>query len=69
MQDIFNQLGNILKPETMQSNKQTPKPINFYHEGDLYTATATRFNDAFYTIESGQFKGNLVHIFNVKNPK
>lgn len=53
----------------MQNNKQTPKPIKFYHEGELYTATATRLNDAFYTIESGKFKGNLVHIFNVKTPK
>ena len=69
MEDIFKTLCNILKPETMQNNKQTPQPIKFYHEGDLYTATATRFNDAFYTIESGQFKGNLVHIFNVKKPK
>lgn len=53
----------------MNNNKQTPQPITFWHEGNQYTATATRFNDAFYTIESGQFKGNLVHIFNVKNPK
>jgi len=31
----------------------------------IVIATATRYDDAFYEITKGKFKGNLVHIFDV----
>jgi len=58
--------GNEL---TATQKKETIKPIvkNFLHEGVKMSAEMIPYNDAFYEITKGQYKGNLVHIFNVKN--
>lgn len=47
--------------------KPEPKEITFTHNGVWCTALARAYNDAFYEIASGKFKGNLVHIFDIIN--
>ncbi len=37
----------------------------FYCNGEKLIAKMKRFNDAFYEIVSGKFKGNLVHIWDI----
>lgn len=57
--------GNEFTPA--QKKEKAPKEnLNFYHEGQILIAEMIRYNDAFYEITSGKFKGNLIHIFNIK---
>ena len=53
------QSSKIKQEEAEQEEKQ------FYHEGNVITFTVKRFNDGFYEIVKGKFKGNLVHIFDL----
>lgn len=41
------------------------REITFVHDGQTLKATAKRYNDGFYEIVKGKFKGNLVHIFDL----
>ena len=43
------------------------KDITFTSNGATLNAKAKRYNDAFYEIVSGKYKGNLVHIWDIKN--
>ena len=45
------------------------KEFAFMSEGIKLTAKGVKFNDAFYEITEGKYKGNLVHIFDVIQPK
>jgi len=64
MQTYCKICGNEL---TAQQKKETIKAElkTFWDEGIKRTAKMIRYNDAFYEISAGHFKGNLVHIFNV----
>jgi hypothetical protein len=42
--------------------------ITFTSNGQILTAEAKRFNDAFYEIVKGLYKGNLVHIWDIIKP-
>jgi len=37
----------------------------FYCNGQTLVARMKRYNDAFYEIVAGKFKGNLVHIWDI----
>jgi len=39
--------------------------IRFTDNGIILTATARRRDDAFFVITKGQYKGNLVHIWDI----
>lgn len=53
------------------NNRYTPPEevkavsITFSMDGKLHTASAKRFSDAFYEITAGQYKGGLVHIWDI----
>lgn len=42
------------------------REIIFYNEGVPMTAIAKRYNDAFWEVTKGKYKGNLIHTFDVK---
>ena len=54
--------GNII-PDPKPDPK--PKDITFTVNGALVTAPARAYNDGFFEITSGKFKGNLVHRWDV----
>ena len=56
-----NELTAVQKKESIKPTVKT-----FLHEGIKMSAEMIPYNDAFYEITKGQYKGNLVHIFNVK---
>jgi len=55
-----NELTADQKKETVKAENKT-----FWDEGVKRQAEMIPYNDAFFEITKGQFKGNLVHIFNV----
>lgn len=50
-------------PEEIQA-----EVITFSMDGKRHTASAKRFNDAFYEITKGEYKGALVHIWDIIKP-
>lgn len=58
--------GNDYTPQQVK-DKIRPETIKYTHEGKILTDKAIRYNDAFYEIVTGEYKGNLVHIWNVIN--
>lgn len=64
MQTHCKHCGNEL---TAQQKKETIKAElkTFWDEGIKRQVEMIPYNDAFFEITKGQFKGNLVHIFNV----
>ena len=55
-----NELTAQQKKETVKSTLKT-----FWNEGVKMQAEMIAYDDAFYEITKGKFKGNLVHTFNV----
>jgi hypothetical protein len=39
--------------------------ITFFSDGEIITATAKRYSDAFYEITKGKYRGNLVHRWDI----
>lgn len=64
MQTHCKNCGNKLTPQQQKENI-TPTLKNFWHESVLETAYMIPYNDAFFEIVKGKYKGNLIHIFNV----
>lgn len=64
MQTHCKNCGNQLTP---QQQKETIQPIlkDFWNESVKENAYMIPYNDAFYEIVKGKYKGNLVHTFNV----
>lgn len=64
MQTHCENCGNKLTP---QQQKNTIQPIlrEFWNESVKETAYMIPYNDAFFEIVKGKYKGNLVHTFNV----
>jgi len=60
-QKICSDCGNV-------SYETIEEEISFTFNGVSVTATATRYNDAFYEITKGKYKGDLVHIFDIIKP-
>jgi hypothetical protein len=50
----------------MNNENQKSKTMEFYHEGELKSGKMKVYNDAFYEITEGEYKGSLVHTFNVR---
>jgi uncharacterized protein YbaR (Trm112 family) len=59
------------QPLTNQHRLNIEKPkakhIKYYVNGVERTNLATPYNDAFYEIMDGKWKGNLVHRFDITN--
>ena len=64
MRTHCNVCGNEL---TAQQKKETVKAQvkTFWNEGVKEQAEMIPYNDAFFEITKGKYKGNLVHTFNV----
>jgi len=49
----------------MKATAPKPKLRRFTVEGVEHSAKTQAFNDAFYEITAGKWKGNLIHIYNM----
>ncbi len=56
--------GNDYTPQQQKDKVQTIE-IKHTHNGQILTDKANIYNDAFYEIVTGKYKGNLVHIWNI----
>lgn len=50
---------------TYERQEIIEKEIKFSMDGKIHTATAKAYNDAFYEITKGEYKGALVHIWDI----
>lgn len=50
-----------------EAKEEAPKAkdITFTSDGQTLTAKAKRYDDAFYEIVVGKYKGNLVHVWDI----
>lgn len=41
------------------------KKIKYLHNGKILTLSVIPYNDAFFEVVKGKYKGNLIHIFSI----
>ena len=56
--------GNEYTPK-QQKEKMPPQLVKHTHNGQILEDMAIVYNDAFFEIVSGKYKGNLIHRWNV----
>lgn len=56
--------GNDFTPQ-QQKDAIKPTQIKHSHNGQILTNMAIPYNDAFFEIVTGKYKGNLVHRWNI----
>jgi hypothetical protein len=58
---------NQQKPKDMSYKIYTIAPVerSFRHNGVIKTAKMNAYDDAFYEIVEGEYKGNLVHVWDI----
>lgn len=59
-----NVCGNELTPQQQKDSIKAESKV-FWHESVKLSAKMIPYNDAFYEITEGKYKGNLIHTSNV----
>jgi len=57
--------GNEYNPQQTKKEVIKPVEVRHSHNGQILTDKVVPYDDAFFEIVSGKYKGNLVHRWNI----